>query len=315
MDKIVELIVVFYLISVFLRFLKKSQKGKDQSYPSPRPRQAPPITDGRKESMPFPSARRGEPTAGRKEAMPFSSAEREEPMSSPSPGWEGPMPLPSSQRSSQSLRSSSQTSLQTSPQSLRSAPQTSPQTALQRVVETPRGPVFTSKKGEDALDILAEWERRASRQKSGTQGEGAVGAEASPREVLPGKGFEAPPPSKKVEVPTSRGPMKRPGLERPWFERPGLKRTGLKRPGLETAPREVSGTARPGMPKVKEEVNPPSSAGPEISRKEIAGEEIAGEQILFLSNPAMLLQGVIMSEILRPPLARRDRFLMPYLRG
>jgi len=89
------------------------------------------------------------------------------------------------------------------------------------------------------------------------------------------------------------------------------------------------------MPKVKEEVKPPSSAGLEISRKEIAGEEIAGEeiageqiageeiageqiageQILFLSNPAMLWQGVIMSEILRPPLARRDPFLMPYLRG
>jgi len=168
----------------------------------------------------------------------------------------------------------------------------SPQSSSGRVVDMPRRPVFTSQKDEDALDILAQWERRASGQRAGTQGEGAAKPEPA---VSPRKIAEASTPSKKVEVSTIKGPLKWPKLEFP---------------NLETVPREVMRTIRPMMPKVKEEFPQPSPAEPEFS-----GEEIAEERLLFFGSQAMLRQGIIMSEILRPPLARRDSFLLPYRRG
>ena len=221
MDRIVELILIFYLISIFLRFLKKGQKSKDrQPFPYPRPtRPAPP-----------------------------------------------PPPSPTTTRRGESM------------------PQPWPRPSSRRVVEMPRRPVFTSKKDQDALDILAEWERRARGQRAETQTEGAT-------EGTSGHGT----PLEEVRVST---------VERP-----------AKRPSPDIVPGEDLWRVQPGVQEIKTEaLQAPPTPSP-AARPEIYQEESAEEEMPFLGHPAMLWQGIVISEILRPPLARRSPFSWPYLQG
>jgi hypothetical protein len=150
--------------------------------------------------------------------------------------------------------------------------------------------VFTSKNDQDALDVLAEWEARASSQRAGTQKEGT----ARPEPAVPQKktGWALPPQPKKVEVPAVRRPMKKPCPVVP------PQREGMR-------------TIQAMMPKEEEDLKPP----PSPAKVEMSRDETAEEGILFFDDPAMLWQGIIISEILRPPLARRNPFLVPYQRG
>ncbi|MEW5802953.1 MAG: hypothetical protein AB1847_12710 [bacterium] len=245
MDKIVELIIVFYFISAFLRFLKKSQQRKDHpSHPVPHKRPAPP---------PLPP-QTGTPTG------------REEPMQ---PGWREPM---------------------------------SPYPSRSRMPGTPpSGPPVLTPREREALDILAEWEHRARARRGG-----AKEPQIPPgRGTSPGRIPEVPSPTR-AEIPAA----KRPPLQRP--TQPGAA------PG--TIPGKAPSVAKPAtmeamevpvtMKEMDEEFAPTALIEPAISR-----EKGAEGKIVYLSHPDMLWQGIVMSEILRPPVARRAPFLPPYLRG
>jgi hypothetical protein len=54
--------------------------------------------------------------------------------------------------------------------------------------------------------------------------------------------------------------------------------------------------------------------GPPDKAKIIQEDKIESDYIPF-DQPGLFLQGIILSEILRPPLARRNHSVPPYLRG
>ncbi|MEW6379790.1 MAG: hypothetical protein AB1611_09300 [bacterium] len=213
MDRVIELVIVFYLISAFLRFLKKSQQGKDRHYPPPQRQR-------------LPQQRGPSPPSPHREPGPSSSTSR-------------------------------------------------PKEAAPRPVLTPRE--------REALDVLADWERRARTHREGPTGPAA-----------PSPGRASTPPGRTAEIPPGRGPV--PEMR----TRP----TPAEIISCKAAGEAISA----GQGAVPGELQPPLSGRPEIS-----GEKIDAEGISFLIHPDMLWQGVVMSEILRPPLAMRKPFQLPSL--
>ena len=87
-----------------------------------------------------------------------------------------------------------------------------------------------------------------------------------------------------------------------WEIRASRLKSRIPVPPRPTKKREISRAKTDEKPVLKRE-------------KPMVKEKITAPEEAFFSRPADVKQGIIISEILRPPLARRNLFLPPYLRG
>jgi|GEM_PF-3178364 len=282
MERVIELVIIFYLISSLLRFLKKS--------PQKRPDQPSPPADNRGSYPPIPHQQQREPL--RPPSTPPSAPRRES--ASPSPD-------------------------------ARPRPKTAPAPA-------------TSSSERKALDVLAEWERRARAHREGATGGGAERPKVHTSEAPTSRGkilteqyrrkepTEAPPAKDKIFNSTKERAKKAPPLPVPAPATAAGSKSPSS-PSSTTWPESVIETIPQHRASLPDSITLARGERAAMAAREGFGPPISDEvadflekpalveRILFLRQPALLWQGVIMSEILRPPLARRNPFLPPYLRG